>query len=222
MSGAEHRVMSGAEHRVMSESLVESVEFDGLPITFDARVLRPRPWTAEQSRWADRLLADLPAGPVLELCCGAGHIGLAAIARNDRHLVCVDADPVAMEFARVNAQAAGLADRVEQRLGLMDDVLLPGETFSLVLADPPWVVSDEVRRYPDDPPFAIDGGSEGLQVARRCWRLIEHHLHPDGEALLQLGTVDQVAALVSIGDGSLRCVETRQFEGGVVARLNPK
>jgi methylase of polypeptide subunit release factors len=203
----------------MSDALVESIDFEGLRITFDARVLRPRPWTAGQSNWAARLLADLPAGPVLELCCGAGHIGLAAITRNDRHLVCVDADPVAAEFARNNAQAAGLADRVEQRLGLMDDVLLPGETFPLILADPPWVVSDEVNRYPEDPPFAIDGGPEGLHVARRCWRVIEHHLHQDGQALLQLGTVDQVAALVSMGDGSLRCVETRQFEGGVVARL---
>jgi methylase of polypeptide subunit release factors len=203
----------------MNPTLVESIEFEGLRIAFDSRVLRPRPWTAEQSRWAARLLADLPPGPVLELCSGAGHIGLATIAGNRRHLVCVDADPVATQFACHNAEVAGLAERVEQRLGLMDEVLLPDETFSLVLADPPWVVSEEVRRYPDDPPFAIDGGPEGLQVARRCWRLMEQHLAENGQALLQLGTIDQVAALVSMGDGSLRSVETRQFDGGVVTRL---
>jgi hypothetical protein len=28
-----------------------------------------------------------------------------------------------------------------------------------------------------------------------------------------------VAALVSLGDGSVRCLETRRYDGGVVARL---
>lgn len=203
----------------MTGTATESLDFDGLRIAFDTRVLRPRPWTAEQSRWAAQLLPDLPPGPVLELCSGAGHIGLAAVAASDRPMVCVDADPVAIDFARDNARAAGLAHRVEYRLGPMDDVLRPGETFGLILADPPWVTSDDIGRYPEDPPFAIDGGPDGLDVARRCWAVIEEHLHDEGQALLQLGSVDQVAALVSMGAGSLRCIETRRYDGGVVARL---
>jgi|KBSMisStaDraftv2_1062788.scaffolds.fasta_scaffold557732_1 release factor glutamine methyltransferase len=197
----------------------EQLDFDGLRIAFDTRVLRPRPWTAEQSRWAAELLSDLPPGPVLELCSGAGQIGLAAVRRTDRILVCVDADPAAIEFGRINASNVGLAASVEFRLGRIDEVLRPEETFSLVIADPPWVTSAEVTRYPEDPRSAIDGGDDGLAVARPCLRVIEEHLGHGGAALLQLGSVDQVAALLSLGNGSLRCMEVRQYDGGVVARL---
>ena len=47
----------------------EIVEFGGLTIAFDRRLLRPRPWTTLQSRWAAELLPSVPEGPVLE---GAG------------------------------------------------------------------------------------------------------------------------------------------------------
>lgn len=197
----------------------EHVDFDGLTIAFDDRVLRPRLWTSQQSRWAACLLSDLPPGPVLELCSGAGQIGLAAVRRADRPLVCVDADPAAVDFGRVNARAAGLTAPVEFRLGRIGQVLRRDETFSLIIADPPWVTSAEVPRYPDDPRNAIDGGDDGLAVARLCLRAIEEHLGPGGAALLQLGNVDQVAALLSLGNGSLRCIEVRQYDGGVVARL---
>jgi len=196
----------------------ESVDFDGLTIAFDSRVLRPRSWTAEQSRWAARLLPGLPPGPVLELCSGAGQIGLAAVRRTDRSLVCVDADPAAMDFARLNAHEAGLVASVEFRLGGIDEVLRPEEVFSLIIADPPWVTSAEVPRYPEDPRSAIDGGDDGLAVARLCLREIEEHLGAGG-ALLQLGSIDQVTALLSLGNGSLRRTEVRQYDGGGVARL---
>ena len=55
-----------------------TVEFGGLQITFDSRLLSPRPWTQAQSRWAASLLPNLPPGDVLELCSGAGQIGLLA------------------------------------------------------------------------------------------------------------------------------------------------
>jgi release factor glutamine methyltransferase len=197
----------------------EQLAFDGLTITFDHRVLRPRPWTAEQSRWAAELLAGLPDGPVLELCSGAGQIGLAAIQHSDRRLVCVDASLAAIELGGDNARTAGLASRVELRWGHLDRVLRDDELYSLIIADPPWVTTADVTAYPEDPRSAIDGGEDGLDVARLCLRAIELHLREGGAALLQLGTVDQVAQLMSLGHGSVRCLETRQYERGVVARL---
>ncbi len=102
----------------------ESQRFGTLEIAFDDRVLRPREWTTGQSRWAAELLLDqAPAGPVLELCSGAGQIGLLAIAGSDRSLVCVDANQVACEFARANAHAAGLADCVDVREGRLEECL---------------------------------------------------------------------------------------------------
>ena len=61
--------------------------FGSLRINFDARALRPREWTTAQSDWAAELLPRLPAGPVLELCAGAGQIGRLAVLDSTRRLV---------------------------------------------------------------------------------------------------------------------------------------
>jgi release factor glutamine methyltransferase len=203
----------------MTGPTVQTIDFDGLEIAFDDRVLRPRPWTVAQARWAAELLADLPDGPLLELCSGAGQIGLAAIANAGRRdLVCVDLDPVAAHYAELNAQAAGVSDRVTVRQGLLDEVVPHGERFPMVIADPPWVESARTGGFPEDPLRAIDGGRDGLAVARTCLEVIDAHLIPDGVALLQLGSVDQVAALMSL-QSSLRCLEVRRYDGGVVAHM---
>jgi methylase of polypeptide subunit release factors len=198
----------------------EVIEFHGLSVAFDSRVLRPRPWTAKQSQWAAQLLTNLPDGPVLELCSGAGQIGLAAVADSQRRLVCVDADPVAASYARENARAAGMDHRVEIRQGLLSEALSTDEAFALVIADPPWVRRAHTGRYPADPLLAIDGGHDGLDVARECIEVAAGHLLAGGAMLLQLGDAGQVRALTSQIDGaSMRLAATRAFEGGIVARL---
>ena len=193
----------------------------GLDIAYDDRVLRPRAWTAAQSEWAADLLATAPDGPVLELCTGAGHIGLLAILGNARRLVAVDADPVACDYARANAAAAGLADRVEVRHSVLDEALAPGELFPLIIADPPWVPSDRTSDHPEDPLPAIDGGEDGLAVARGCLEVARAHLTPDGVLLLQLGNRDQATALQDALDdvsAPLAVSEVRQpSPTGVVA-----
>jgi release factor glutamine methyltransferase len=209
----------GDAPRVLRE---EVADFGELRIRFDERVLRPRPWTAAQSRWAADLMRPAPPGPVLELCAGAGQIGLLAIAIEPRPLVAVDLSPVAGHFVRRNAAAAGLADLVEVREGGIDEVLAPGETFALVIADPPWVPRPQTGQFPEDPLLAIDGGADGLDVARSCVRAASAHLAPGGSVVLQLGTIEQAetvrAELPAYGD--LALVEVRFFERGVLVRLD--
>lgn len=192
--------------------------FDGLEILYDRRVLEPRVWTARQSRWAEELLVDAPAGDVLELCSGAGHIGLRAVAGTDRRLVMVDVDPVACSYARRNATAAGTAGRVEVREAALETALRPTERFSLVIADPPWVHSDATQTFPDDPLLAIDGGVDGLGVARTCLEVAESHLLDGAGVLIQLGSAQQAEALCVGTSFELR--ELLMEEGrGVVAHL---
>lgn len=142
------------------------MDFGGLTVIYDDRVLAPRPWTLAQSIWSAELLRQLPTGPVLELCAGVGHIGLAAVAEGRRQLVMVDLNPAACEMARRNADAALMGHRVEIRQGPMDAVIAEDERYALVIADPPWVASSYVSGYPEDPAIAIDGGHDGLELAR--------------------------------------------------------
>ncbi len=201
-----------------------AVDIDGLSFAYDEQVLEPRPWTAAQSAWAVELLDDLPLGPVLEVCSGAGHIGLLAVRPNDRRLVQVDASEAACDFARINVERAEMTDRVVVRCGPMEQEVLPDERFPLVLADPPWVPTAEVEEFPDDPVTAIDGGGHGIDVALACVDVAARVLTPTGVCLLQLGTseqVDEVAAYVGRRDGLfLQVGEVRTFEGGLVVRLD--
>ena len=175
-----------------------------LDIAYDDRVLRPRPWTADHAAWAAEVLRDATPGPVLELFCGAGHIGLLAVLDSRRRLVAVDLDPVACEYARLNAAAAGLADVVEVRNAPLETALGADEQFPVVIADPPWVPTAWIGRYPEDPVVAIDGGTDGLALARSSLEVARSHLAPGGVMLLQLGTLEQAEAL---GDAIARGLE---------------
>jgi methylase of polypeptide subunit release factors len=197
------------------------LRFDIVDIAYDERVLEPRPWTVEQSRWGAELLPGLPGGRVLELCSGAGQIGLLTAALSGRSLVAVDLDPVACSFARHNAARAGLD--VEVREGPLDGVLAEEESFALVTADPPWVRSADTGRFPEDPLLAIDGGDDGLDLARLCLTVADAHLMEGGSVLLQLGGEDQVAEIAVWASEHLRLrvVESRTHgTRGVVARLD--
>ena len=196
-----------------------TVDFEGLSIEYDERVLEPRAWTAEQSRWAAELIGSAPPGPVLELCSGAGHIGLLAVTLAPRSLVCVDADAAACAFLRRNAARAGV--RVDVREGPMDEVLSPDERFAVVIADPPWVSTSEVERYPEDPVAAIDGGADGLDLVRLCLGVVERHLAPDGSAVLQVGPSQVASVERLVGHHSALTVrETRTFERGALVRID--
>jgi methylase of polypeptide subunit release factors len=200
----------------------ETVDFGGLPITFDPRILRPREWTTAQSWWAASVLHEVPEGDVLELCSGAGQIGLLAVAESTRRLVCVDVSPVAASYIKSNAEAAGLSSRVTVRAGLISEVIARGEHFPLIIADPPWVPRSLTSRFPEDPLLAIDGGDDGMDVVLECLRAISAHLAPGGIALIQLGTPEQAAAVAALLDGSgLTAGEVREYgDRGVLLRID--
>lgn len=203
---------------------VRTTSFGGLRIAFDDLVLRPRSWTTAQSYWAADLLRHTPPGPVLELCAGVGHIGLLAATFQPRDLVLVDLDANACDLARRNVRGNRLAARVEVRCGRADEVLSADERFAGIIADPPWVPSGEVGRFPEDPLLAIDGGEDGLAVAHTCVEVMEHHLSGVGWGLLQLGTLGQASAVGERLDASpemrLAVAEVREYgERGVLVHL---
>lgn len=187
----------------------ESISFGGLDIAYTRDVLEPRPWTELQSHWAVEVADVVPSGPILEVCCGAGHIGLAAAVASGRPLVQVDANDIACELAVRNARAAGIADRVSVVCSTIESFSKSAATYPLIIADPPYIPTAEVQRFPSDPVLAIDGGEDGLALVEHCLDLFARHLEPNGRGLLQLGPLDHARPMFGRFRDVVRAVEVR-------------
>lgn len=182
--------------------------FGPLTIEYDDRVLTPRSWTLAQSEWA----AELPGELILELFAGAGQIGLAAAVLSDADLVQVEADPVAAGYAARNAEAAGWAQRTDLRVDAVQSALRPHELFGMIIADPPYLPTEAVARWPEDPISAIDGGPDGLDLVRVCLSVAAAHLTDGGTLLLQVAGPSQARQVEACLPSRLSAVELRTID----------
>jgi release factor glutamine methyltransferase len=168
-------------------------DFGPLRVGYDEAVLAPRSWTLVQSRHAAALLERAPAGPVLELHCGAGHIGQATAVWSGRELVQVDDDGAACTWARKNAVANEV--RADVECAPVEALAVGDQEFALVLADPPYVPSGEVVSFSDDPPHAIDGGDDGLAGVRASLPVAASVTRSGGFVVLQVRGPGQAHAV---------------------------
>ena len=225
MRGSGNRARAGMGSEVTTTTPApRSCRFGPLDeVEFDDRVLVPREWTLLQSEWAAQLAAGLADGALLELCAGAGHIGLAAAVLADRDLVQVERCPTAAGYAARNAAHAGWASRTELRVAPVEEALRRFERFPMIIADPPYLPSAEVIRWPDDPLTAIDGGPDGLAVVDACLRVARDHLDEAGVLLLQVAGAAQAEAVGPRAAGlGLRLAEVRSHDSErAVAAFTP-
>lgn len=152
-------------------------------------VFVPRPETELLLEWGRNRLSGLAAPVVVDLCTGSGALALAmAHARPDAVVHAVESDPVALAWARQNAELRAQAGDTPIRL-YAGDVADPGlfadldGTVHLVLCNPPYVpdgtpVPPEVGEH--DPKVAVFGGPDGLAVIRPVVALAARLLAPGG------------------------------------------
>jgi release factor glutamine methyltransferase len=134
-------------------------------------VFTPRPETELLLEWGLAAVADVPAPVVVDLCTGTGALAIAvAESRPDAVVHAVEVDPEALAWARRNIDAHG--GRVALRAADVrsNDLLVELEArVDLVLCNPPYVpdgtaLPPEVTGW--DPPVAVFGGPDGLEVIR--------------------------------------------------------
>ena len=153
------------------EQVVGWAEFAGLRIALEPGVFVPRRRTEHLADVATGLArAAGPRAVVVELCCGAAAIGAAVLAAlPDTDLTVADVDPAAVRAARRN-----VGDRALVLKGDLDAPLptpLRGRVDVLV-ANAPYVPTGEISSMPPEarehePRVALDGGADGLDLARR-------------------------------------------------------
>jgi len=175
------------------EPLLGWVEFCGLRLHVDAGVFVPRRRTSRLALRAADLAADaLAAGRdavVVDLCCGIGAIG--AVVRDavpGAEVYAADIDPAAVRCARRNLPA----DRVfEGDLFAALPSVLRGHVDVLAV-NAPYVPTDAIALMPPEardhePPAALDGGVDGLDLHRRIAAKAAQWLAPGGTLLIEAG-----------------------------------
>lgn len=90
-------------------------------------------------------LLDLDGARVLDLYAGSGALGLEAVSRGAAHLLAVEKHRPTAALVVRNAKDLGLGDLVDVRTAAVERVLEAGnesDAFDLVLADPPYPLSE--------------------------------------------------------------------------------
>ncbi len=186
------------------EVIVGWAEFLGHRIEIDARVFVPRQRSAfvvEQAVEGAR-----SGAVVLDLCCGAGALGLAVAARvENAELHAADIEPAAVKCARRN-----VAERGQVYEGDLYEPLpatLRGRVDILVV-NAPYVPTDEIAMMPPEardhePMVALDGGADGVDVHRRVAAGARHWLAPGGRLLIETSEHQAPLTAAAMADNGL-------------------
>jgi release factor glutamine methyltransferase len=201
------------------EHVLGWVEFRGLRIAVTPGVFVPRRRSEALVREAASLAR--PGAVVVDLCCGSGALGVAlAAVVTPVELHAADRDPVAVACARGNVEAVG--GRVHA--GDLFDALPPPlrGRVDVLLANVPYVPSGVIAAMPreareHEPREALDGGTDGLDVARRVLAGAPDWLRPGGSLLFETGERQAAAAVdVVVGSGLRARVVTDEDRGATV------
>ncbi|MGY5956843.1 peptide chain release factor N(5)-glutamine methyltransferase [Kosakonia sp. BK9b] len=191
-AGQQQQLKTLLARRVRGEPVAHLVgvrEFWSLPLFVSPATLIPRPDT---ECLVEQALSRLPAAPcrILDLGTGTGAIALAlASERPDCEVVAVDVVPEAVALAQRNADNLGSGNITIRQSSWFS--ALSGETFSLIVSNPPYIdeqdphlTQGDVRFEPLSALVAADHGLADLQC------IIDDapsHLLPGGWLLLEHG-----------------------------------
>ncbi|MSP92846.1 MAG: peptide chain release factor N(5)-glutamine methyltransferase [Myxococcales bacterium] len=205
-------------------------EFYGLDLEVDRRVLVPRP---ETESLVDCVLGWLKGavavpGDVLDLGTGSGAIALAVAdalgtTGSERKVLATDRDADALSVARANAERLGLAVRIDFVHADLWQGVVPARRFAVVASNPPYVRSSTLPQLARDvrdfePPVALDGGLDGLDVLRRIAAQTREYLVPGGLLVVELGDAVQAREMTRLlAAGGLDGARTESVMGGPTA-----
>lgn len=171
--------------RVPLQHLTGVAGFRQLDLAVGPGVFVPRPETEVLVEWVLSRLAGIASPVVVDLCAGSAAIALAvADEAPAARVYAVEREAHAAAWARRNLDAHPAGSRVHLHHGDIDGALpeLDG-VVDVVVANPPYIpdgaeVEREVAEH--DPPAALWGGLDGLDVVRVVIATAVRLLRPGG------------------------------------------
>jgi release factor glutamine methyltransferase len=180
------------------QTIIGSTGFYSRDFKVEPGVFIPRPETERLVEAAVGLLTPpdrrLVAPKVVEIGSGSGIIAVSIAAEvPSAEVWAVDRNPLAVRLTERNAAHNGVAARVHTLEG---DLLGPVPArlrgdVDLLVSNPPYVRRGDMaglsREVQHDPPEALDGGEDGLDVYRALAAAAPRWLAPGGWLALEIG-----------------------------------
>ncbi|MCZ7585943.1 MAG: peptide chain release factor N(5)-glutamine methyltransferase [Deltaproteobacteria bacterium] len=176
-------------------------EFFSITFHVSPAVLIPRPETEHLVERALALLPESETRRVLDVGTGSGAVAVCvAKHRAGADVAATDISSEALEVARLNAAALGVAERIQfHNADLFGDLAGP---FDLVLSNPPYVRGEDWAKLTRDvadfePRTALVAENRGLEVISRLIREAPPRLATGGRLVMEIGhdQADDVAGL---------------------------
>ncbi|MFI5061250.1 MAG: N5-glutamine methyltransferase family protein, partial [Actinomycetales bacterium] len=168
--------------------------FRSLELAVGPGVFVPRPETEQVAQFAIDALRAVPSPePIgVDLGTGSGAIALAmATEVPHSRIFAVENSPDAYAWACRNVEESGAKNASVLFVDLADALPELDGTVDVVASNPPYIPAAaiprdlEVRLF--DPPAALYGGEDGLDVVRTISRVAQRLLHPGGTLVLEHG-----------------------------------
>ena len=166
-------------------------EFYGRSFRVTPAVLDPRADTETLIDAALALVRGKGQLRILDLGTGSGAIAVTLLAElPEATVVATDLSAAALQVAKGNAAALGVADRASFVAANWFDGV--DRQFDLIVSNPPYIplgdiagLAADVRDF--DPARALDGGPDGLEAYRRIASGAGGFLAPRGHVVLEIG-----------------------------------
>lgn len=180
-------------------------DFFDFTLKIDNRVFIPRPETELLVEFAAKAVCLRNSHPSPLLACdvgtGSGCIPIALAKRfAEMKLYALDISGPAIQCARENGEALGIADRV---CFLQGDLFEPLKNMAeqpkmnLIVSNPPYIPTSEItslqKEVLHEPVTALDGGLDGLQFYRRIAAEAKEFLADEGNVFVEAGYNASVA-----------------------------
>lgn len=200
-------------------------EFYGRVFRVTSDTLDPRPDSEVliEAALAALKRRGLEAPRILDLGLGTGCLLLTLLAELPQARgQGVEASPEALEVARFNAAALGLADRAELVLGdWLEGVEGP---FDLVISNPPYIGDEDYDvlepEVVDHEPFgALNGGEDGMEDYELILPDLARVLAPGGFAVFEHGCAQREDLAALAEDCGLVVEEAREDASGLPRAL---
>lgn len=207
------------EKREPLQHLLGVAPFMSFEVVVGPGVFIPRPETESLATHAIEVATTLGVSDqgvtIVDLCAGSGV--LAITLQREVSWASVTAVEASTEaFAYLKKNVAALAPEVSLRLQTVaqaEAAFLPG-SIDLVVSNPPYVPVGEIPNEPEvsdyDPPEALFGGLDGMDVVSQVISFAQRNLRSGGVVMMEHANVQGHSVRNLLENAGFRLVQTEQ------------